>query len=115
MGRISASLEVFAGKSADQDDVGRPARVRRFDAESEAYARFKAFAFLRQTARRWRTSDKFTFVELICREEGSDRACLYCLRGRWVFKESILKLPLSFKNAGRIWKARRLIGGKKQG
>lgn len=115
MSKVKVSLSVFAGKSTDSEGIGRPAKEMVFEVETELDARLEALALLQQTARRWRTSDKFTSVELICRKEDSDRACFYCLRGRWVFKESILKLPLSFKNAERVWEAQRLIGGKSRG
>jgi len=99
---VTASLEVASGKTRKMDEVGRLSPIRRFDAEDDGDAKLQALALLKQTARRWRTSDRFTFTELICRDTAG-KPRVYRCRGILREKHTILRMALSHKNAEEAW------------
>jgi hypothetical protein len=103
MKHVVASLEVASGKTREMDDVGRLSPIRKFHAEDDGDAKLQALALLKQTARRWRTSDRFTFTELICRDNAGGKSRVYHCRGILCEKQTILRMALSRKNAEEAW------------
>lgn len=104
MKHVRASLEVASGKTLEMGEGGRLSPIRKFHAEDDGDAKFQALALLKQTARRWRTSDRFTFTELICRDRGPGGSPrVYHCRSILCEKHTILRMALSHKNAEEAW------------
>lgn len=108
--KVRAALTACYGKTKDLDDVGRIGKERKFRALDDNEAKFMALAMLKQAARRWRTSDRLTFTELMCWDKcpgGKPR--VYHCRSILCEKQTILRMALSYKNAEEAW----VLGGTK--